>query len=1551
MKRIIMPGKTIVTLMVLMVAFLSPTFGQITQVGSTQTAYAPSSTSITLNVPSGVSAGDIMIVNIVKYTGSNSINPSASGWTLVDAGVLGGTNYVRGAVLYKIAGSSEPGNYTFLLGGYTTAAYAEGALVAYTNVNLNNPFDVTPGTFTAPAIRPGTTTTTVTPSGITTITPNSLVIMFGMSYRPSIGNPPSGFATWSLSSPALTELYDARGTEFVSVGAATGFQTTPGATGTGTITVSPGSNPGGMILALRPEATVPILRINPTELNFGILYTGTSVVRPFELSGELLSGFPGEITVTTPSSDFLVSNDNATWGSSATVSFSAATLDPTTVYVMFAPQTSGIKAGDITFSGGGVTSPPVLSLTGTATDQASQLSFVDFPNEGTVNNNFSVFTVEARTAGNSVDFLFNGDITLSKASGPGTLSGTLTVAAINGVASFSAVQVDQVGEYTVYANSGTLTQATSSTIFVLEGFDNDYRSAVTGDWNSASTWEVYTNDAWGPALSAPSISDATITIRNGHTVSISGLITADQLVIDAGGELSVGLGQEIRIEDGTGIDLTVFGTITNLGSVIVNGVAIFYDGGLYRHSSIDNYIPLATWGTGSTFEITGWTSEGSLNETFDQAFYNFIWNCPDQTANVSFYPYVTNVIGTFTLASTGTGSNHIRPGANAAYGNFLQTGGVYQLNYGSTARTLTVAGDFSISGGIFNQDDAGPGILNIGDDYSMSGGTHNLGKSSTASAMNVSGDFSMTEGNFNVTTLSAASVLTITGNFSMSAGTLNMSGGTGNTTLNVGGNFTHTGGTVTETSDGSGSIVYKGAFNSADGTGIQTFTSGGTIANTIDFTVNSGAFLQMAAPETVVTGGGTFTLSSGATLGITSPDGITLSGTTGNIQTGTRSFSTGANYIYNGSSVQNLGNGLPSTINNLTIDNLVGEVVFSDSPSRTITNDFYITTGSKANLGSNNHNTNSLTLGGVLQQGGGLSYGGSSSAANVLNETYFGNTATGIIYVATGAVLSSWTGNTSSDWNTLSNWANSIIPTSTTDVTIASSAGNQPVISGATTALCNSLTINSGASLTISPTGKATFSTLINNGTLNLQSDATGIASLILVSYTDNGTENIEIYMTGGGDESNFPWHYISSPVTSLSTDVFTTGTGQSYDLAAYYEDNSSPDQSLRWIAWDGYDYSIDGYPAPPLVTFNTLVPGKGYNIYFYESSVIKTFGGTLNTTDEAESLSYTTGSSNDTQGWNLLGNPFTSGLNWDDITKPAGVDNAIYFTTNHTFASYVGGVGTPAGTSGLIPPMQGFFVKANQSGQSITLSGSAKIHSFHSRYKGNEETIPLIRLKIESQKASDETVIRFDEKANSTFDSQLDAYKFSKTGTSVGLWTVSGPVSYSINSIPFPETEAEVSVGINISESGNYKLTVNQLQGLDNYSVYLIDKTTGTTTDLKTTSTISFASSKGMVTDRFIIKIIDVTTGIENPVLSENKFKIYASKDLISIQTLSDEWDGKSGSIDLMDMTGRTISKINNSEFWKGSLIQIPATGYKGICFVKIQSGVMRYVGKVIIK
>ena len=99
------------------------------------------------------------------------------------------------------------------------------------------------------------------------------------------------------------------------------------------------------------------------------------------------------------------------------------------------------------------------------------------------------------------------------------------------------------------------------------------------------------------------------------------------------------------------------------------------------------------------------------------------------------------------------------------------------------------------------------------------------------------------------------------------------------------------------------------------------------IATNCTLTVDSGAFLQQGNMVRAITGGGNFVLAAGATLAVKDASGITSSSsdTNGFIRVyGTRSFSAGANYIYNGTLAQLTGAGLPATINSLSISNTAG---------------------------------------------------------------------------------------------------------------------------------------------------------------------------------------------------------------------------------------------------------------------------------------------------------------------------------------------------------------------------------------------------------------------------------------------------------------------------------------------------------------------------------------------------------------------------------------------------------------------------------------------------
>lgn len=530
----------------------------------------------------------------------------------------------------------------------------------------------------------------------------------------------------------------------------------------------------------------------------------------------------------------------------------------------------------------------------------------------------------------------------------------------------------------------------------------------------------------------------------------------------------------------------------------------------------------------------------------------------------------------------------------------------------------------------------------------------------------------------------------------------------------------------------------------------------------------------------------------------------------------------------------------------------------------------------------------------------------------------------------------------STDWATAGNW-NLGVPNSSQDVIIPTGATYYPTGSSS-----QNFTIDPGKFFIIEPAAAVTLGILTNNGTIRLNSNASGIASLIMGRYFDFGTEEIQLYLTGGGSPPN--WHYISSPVSLLSTTVFTPTT---VDLAQYLENRISDNKDNGWVAVDGWIY----LPAPGTFggpTFDHLNIGQGYNHYARNDHTY-TFDGTFNSGNVNNiPIAYNSGGGTENptaQGFNLLGNPFSSCLDWGQIesTLDPSIGRAIYFNKNGSFASWANGVGTNGGT-GTIPPMQGFFIKTYAVGNSVTIPASARVHNvFQTRYKKGLEIIPLVRLKLVDQLNSDDVVVRFDEKATTAVDNAFDAYKFSETGTSI--WTSSGGVDFSINGLPFPESIVEIPVTINSASAGNLTISGTQIDGLENYSVTLTDNVNNITINLKTTPDLAFNSPGGKVANRFILKVSTITTAIPETTVSNKPFNIYSSKGIINIQTLDDNWNGKSGGVKVMNMTGRIIASETNIVFSRDEIRQIPAATSNGIYLVEIRSGVMRYVGKVVIR
>lgn len=586
-----------------------------------------------------------------------------------------------------------------------------------------------------------------------------------------------------------------------------------------------------------------------------------------------------------------------------------------------------------------------------------------------------------------------------------------------------------------------------------------------------------------------------------------------------------------------------------------------------------------------------------------------------------------------------------------------------------------------------------------------------------------------------------------------------------------------------------------------------------------------------------------------------------------------------------------------------------------------------------------------------------------------IGEAYTGGSIGAILLwtgaIATFKVVGYWTGAANNTlWNDANNWSSGVLPTAGTNVVIPA-VTYLPEINIAD-AVCNNLTIKSGASLTVNSGQALTVNgNLDNSGTLNLNSTSSSdIFSLkINGNYSGSGTTNAQLYLTGGGGSPNYKWHYVAVPVDGLSTDYFTNINP--YNLLAYDDSRITSSWFNGWSWWDGYGGTpgIAGGGG-----FTTLSYGKGYNFYNGENATV-TFSnltslGTTLGTNGIFSLQYSGGSPGSTMyGYNLLGNSLSCSLDWDLVILGSSANGAVYQTTGNQWVSYIHGAGGTNGSGRYIPPLQGFFVKADATGTGATIDVSgAKVHSTQARYKKSgteqsatkEEVIyPKVKLELNGTETSDETIVWFNDEATTGYDIKYDGYKLFSPVVAFGqLYTILDGKDYVINGISLPIDSIIVPLGVKIAQAGTYSILKKVLEELDNYDVFLVDKANGNyTVDLNKTDKYDFSSDKGTFGDRFVLKFVSLTTSAEAPKVTNKNFNIYGTKSFINILPQDDFAGVQNGIVRIYDLTGRILKQTNDVGLSRNNLVQIPFTGRKGIYIVEITSGLSRYKGKVFVR
>lgn len=119
-------------------------------------------------------------------------------------------------------------------------------------------------------------------------------------------------------------------------------------------------------ISLTYTPATPFLTITPTPLAFGGVTTGSnSTPLTFSVTGANLSGAPGNLTFTAPTG-FQISYDGVIWSTTLTVPFTSTTLPASIIFARVNNATSGSMSGNITVTGGGLTTVNIpVSATGT----------------------------------------------------------------------------------------------------------------------------------------------------------------------------------------------------------------------------------------------------------------------------------------------------------------------------------------------------------------------------------------------------------------------------------------------------------------------------------------------------------------------------------------------------------------------------------------------------------------------------------------------------------------------------------------------------------------------------------------------------------------------------------------------------------------------------------------------------------------------------------------------------------------------------------------------------------------------------------------------------------------------------------------------------------------------------------------------------------------------------------------------------------------------------------------------------------------------------------
>ncbi len=208
-------------------------------------------------------------------------------------------------------------------------------------------------------------------------------------------------------------------------------------------------------------ATQLVFTVQPSTSAAGLAIAPTILVAAEDALGNTVAGFVANVTVAianNPPGTGLLSGTKVVGATAGVASFSTLSINKSALGYTLSATAAGLPSA---------TSAPFTITPGLATT----LVFSAPPTNTTTNANIApAVKVAAQDAAGNIATGFNGNVTVNIGSNPGssTLSGTRTLAAVNGVATYQALSLNNTGTgYTLTAAGGGLIGATSGPFNII----------------------------------------------------------------------------------------------------------------------------------------------------------------------------------------------------------------------------------------------------------------------------------------------------------------------------------------------------------------------------------------------------------------------------------------------------------------------------------------------------------------------------------------------------------------------------------------------------------------------------------------------------------------------------------------------------------------------------------------------------------------------------------------------------------------------------------------------------------------------------------------------------------------------------------------------------------------------------------------------------------------------------------------------------------------------------------------------------------------------------